>query len=132
MEFEQSFITWLNSCLEPQIPDAVCAFSFNLNQPAFEPDVKFGIELVGAGTFDKEDPDWPCNEVWEPTNRGISIPLQYSGDAWEPCLAKMKALLLQQIESDSPAAKKMKSVSGVGIGFVDGDLEVLWMSRKST
>ena len=56
--------------------------------------------------FDEEDPDWPCEEVWEPEPRGIDIPVAYSGDTWEACLATLKALVLKQLETDSPAARK--------------------------
>ena len=101
MEFEQVFTAWLDSCFDQRIPDAVQAFSFNLYEPAGEPGVKFGIELIGAGMFDEESPDWPCKEVWEPARRRLSIPADFSGSDWESCLVKMKELVLNQIESNS-------------------------------
>ncbi len=64
MDFPLRFRTWLDS-VAPQLTPGVEAFSFNLFQPSFVPGVKFGIELIGAGTFSTEDQDWPCDEIWE-------------------------------------------------------------------
>lgn len=126
MNFEQQFATWLNDGFAGDIPDKVRAFSFNLYEPACIADVKFGVEVIGAGSFDEEDPDWPCDEVWEPQPRGIPIPLAYSGDTWEQCLRRVKALVVQTLGGQSRAVQQLKSSQGVGIGFVDGDLEVIW------
>lgn len=128
MVFEQLFADWLAGCVNKGIPDSVRAFSFNLYEPAGEPGVKFGIELIGAGQFDENDPDWPCDEVWAPEIRQISIPVQYSGDHWEACLQRLRALVAKQLDADSPAAQELKSSRGIGIGFVDGELEVIWKS----
>jgi hypothetical protein len=126
MDFEQQFAAWLNDGLAGDTPDNVKAFSFNLYEPAGIPDVKFGVEIVGAGSFDAEDPDWPCDEVWEPQPRGIPIPVAYSGDTWEECLQRIRTLVVQTLGGQSPAVQQLKSSQGVGIGFVDGDLEVIW------
>ncbi|HXY35445.1 MAG TPA: hypothetical protein VEI07_14535, partial [Planctomycetaceae bacterium] len=81
---------------------------------------------IGAGRFDENDPDWACDEVWEPRVRGIPIPKKYSGQSWEPCLQKIKALLLHKLNTTSRSVDKLKSSKGVAVGFVDGDLEVIW------
>ena len=129
MEFRESFRAWLADGLSHAIPDSVKAFAFNLYEPAMVDGVKFGIELIGAGEFDENDPDWACDEVWEPSTRGINIPVSYSGDRWEQCLRKLRALLVREL--DEPSAQRLKASQGVGIGFVDGDLEVVWKPRQS-
>ncbi len=128
MQFEEIFAAWLDESLAEPIPANVVAFSFNLFQPAFVENVKFGIELIGAGIFDEKDPDWPCDEVWEPSARGINIPVEFSGEDWEACLSKMTRLLLQQLKSNTRAGRRLVDSSGIGIGFVDGDLQVIWKS----
>ena len=85
----------------------------------------FGIELIGAERFDLEDEDWACDEVWSPSQRQLSIPIEYSGDNWEECLERMKILTTSYLDSQSVDAEKLKSRKGVGIGFVDGNLEIL-------
>jgi hypothetical protein len=127
--FERNFEEWLEESLESDIPDNVKAFSFNLYEPAFQAGYEFGMELIGAEKFDLNDEDWACEEVWEPPQRGILIPISYSGETWEKCLDVMKQLAIKFLQSNKSAAKKLKSRQGVGIGFVDGNLEVIWQSK---
>lgn len=129
--FEFHFKRWLEESLEPQIPETVKAFSFNLDESAYEDGYEFGIELIGAERFDPNDENWACDEIWEPSQRKIFIPVSYSGQTWEECLTRMKKLVVKFLESGSPAAKKLKSSEGVGIGFVDGDLELVWQARAA-
>ncbi|MDR2012170.1 MAG: hypothetical protein LBQ20_03845 [Rhodanobacter sp.] len=126
MAFEADFTEWLKQALETKAPAKVKAFSFNLFEPAEIKNVKFGVELIGAGTFDEDDPDWATDEVWEPSQRWIGIPLSYSGKKWEACLEKITSLLSRQIESSTEVAKILQSKKAVAVGFVDGDLEVIW------
>lgn len=127
MTFESIFTSWLAVATKPPISDEVKAFAFNLYEPAGKPNVKFGIELIGAGHFNEDDPDWPCDEIWEPQPRGIDIPVSYSGTDWESCLDKMKTLVATLLSKNDAVALKLKVVEGIGIGFVDGDLEIVWM-----
>ena len=125
--FEEQFANWLQSSLDTVIPREVRGFSFNLFEPAAIPGVKFGIELIGARAFDKDNEDWACEEVWEPSHRQLPIPVEFSGDTWEVCLDRMKKLVVRYLDSDSSAAKKLKAAQGIGTGFVDGSLEIVWM-----
>jgi hypothetical protein len=125
MSYEEEFKEWFSASLAQSMPASVKAFSFNLFELPESSEVKFGIELIGSSSFDENDPDWACDEVWEPRVRKISIPKSFSGSCWEQCLANVRALLLTCLSSEV-AAEKLKSKLGVGLGFVDGDLEVLW------
>lgn len=130
-DFDRAFRAWLDRALSEQIPADVEGFHFNLYEPAGEQGVKFGVEIIGAGTFSSEDPDWPCDEVWEPVERCLLIPLEYSGQEWEGCLEGMKGLASRYLASETPGSQRLKSVRGVGIGFVDGDTETLWQDRQT-
>ncbi len=121
MSFETTFHNWLNKSLSKSIPRTVKAFNFNL----YETGSNFGIELIGASEFDADDSDWACQEVFEANPRSLEIPIEYSGQTWEKCLKKMKALVLIQLNSKSLASQVLNQSKGVGIGFVDGDLQVL-------
>ena len=126
LDFEEKFDAWLEMALNTEVPETIKAFSFNLYEPAFEKGVKFGIELIGSGQFDLNNPDWACDEVWEPKNRRLSIPIEYSGKDWESCLKKITELVKKELDSNKEYIKKLKSKHGVGIGFVDGDLEIIF------
>ena len=127
MSFENNSKDWLERALKNGVPASVQAFSFNLFEYPETSQVKFGIELIGAETFDASNSDWACNEIWEPEQRTLEIPTTFSGQGWEECLARLKELVLDVL-GGAPAGKILKSRSGVGIGFVDGDLEVVWQS----
>jgi len=121
MEFEAFIYQWINESLVNGFPSKVKAFSFNL----YERSTNFGFELVGTSEFDEEDADWVCEEVFEPKQRQIDIPVSYSGKSWQQCLEKMKSLVLSYLETDEPGAVVLKQAQGVGIGFVDGDMDLL-------
>jgi hypothetical protein len=123
--FEESFRTWLSrACAEP-IPPTVKAFSFNIFEYPETPTVKFGVELIGASSFDSANPDWACDEVWEPSIRRLQIPTSFSSRAWEDCLARTEVLVHDCLESP-PLAQFLKQGEAVGIGFVDGGLSLIW------
>jgi hypothetical protein len=126
INFEEEFNIWLEDSLSISVPTNVKAFSFNLYETAFEEDFKFGIELIGAERFDRTDEDWACEEIWEPIQRRISIPVLYSGENWEECLQKFNSLVTKFVSSEGKAALVLKSRDGIGIGFVDGNLEIIW------
>ena len=126
MSFEREFKNWLQLGLQPDLPDEIEAFSFNLFEPALVDGVKFGVELIAAGEFDENDSDWACDEVWEPVQRQLHIPLEYSGESWEECLEKMKKLITYTLQDNQDFVSKLKIGKGIGVGFVDGDLEIVW------
>lgn len=129
LPFEKKFGVWLTSSLDGDLPATIRAFAFNLFEPAGEDCVTFGIELVGTKVTPSESEDWGCEEVWEPTQRSLSIPTSFSGPEWENCLRRMKVLLLEFLDSANDAASKLKSKLAIGIGFVDGDIEVVWTNK---
>jgi hypothetical protein len=119
--FEQKLFKWINKALDNPLPDEVVSFCFNLYDTA-----GFQIELVGCGSFDATDPDWPCDEVYAPEPREqLEIPSKYSGKHWENCLEKITDSLTRYLQSDESGAKKLRNYKGVGVGFVDGDLTII-------
>lgn len=126
MSCEEQFNIWLNDALRDGVPDSVKAFSFNLYEPASINDVKFGVELIGASEFDEDDPDWACEEVWEPVQRRLNLPLSFSGESWEACMVAVRSLIQATLDADGAAAQVLKSRQAVAVGFVDGDLQVIW------
>lgn len=126
--FEARFQIWLDEALKNSIPKTVRAFAFNL----FEVPVsgktsnRFAVELIGASHFSQADTDWPCTEVFEFTPRSLEIPNSFSGSTWQECLDVMTRLTVDYIGSNSAGSAKVRAVDGVGIGFVDGDLRILY------
>ena len=125
MEFSEEFENWLASAFASSVPDTVAAYSFNL----FEIDssvAKYGIELIGAGEFDADDMDWACDEAWVPNPRALIIPHAFASGEWEACLVRVKELVQGSLDRASIASAKLKKAEAVAVGFVDGDLELVW------
>ena len=125
MDFSEEFDMWLASVLAAELPDTVVAFSFNLFELE-SVDAKYGIELIGANEFALRDSDWACGEAWVANPRSISIPRSFADGGWEECLRDAKRLLTNALRKSSPPATKLKETRAVAIGFVDGDLELIW------
>lgn len=111
------FEKWLDEILsnEKELSDDIVAFCFNLYEDA---DDKWSVELIGTGSFDKEDSDWPCDEVF--TTR--ESPLTWKERmTWEDCLHVVETHLSNYLQNGK-YSKLLLSKQGVGYGFVDGDL----------
>jgi hypothetical protein len=91
--------------------------------------VNFGVELVGAADFDANNSDWARDEVWEANPRTLDIPATFSDTEWGACLTRMTALIQSILDGNSPESDTLKSRKAVAVGFVDGDLDVIWSSK---
>ena len=112
---------WLDSSLAQKIPDEVMAFCFNLYDDG---NGRWSMELIGAGSFDLDDSDWPCEEVTDFMTRESPF-VWNSSSKWDVVLNEMADVLKKYLQHGK-CADLLKSKSGVGIGFVDGDIEVLF------
>ena len=112
---------WLNNALEQEIPSGTTAFNFNLYED--EPNT-WSMELVGTKDFDPDDDDWACYETTDLGTR--EEPLSWEKEAeWDEILDEIVDALKQYLENGLHA-EILKSYAGVGVGFVDGDIEILY------
>ena len=118
---DSSIVNWIDNILNNGVPGSVVAFCFNLYE---ESDNTWSMELVGTDCFDLEDEDWACNEV---TNFGSREQLyRWNMDCqWNEALEYMSNELKLYLENGK-YAKVLKSRAGVGVGFVDGNLKILY------
>lgn len=82
------------------------------------------MELVGTECFDEDDEDWPCEEITDfGTREGLLVWNKVA--KWDEVLGAMISILRGYLENGK-CAEVLKSKVGIGIGFVDGDLEILY------
>lgn len=113
---------WLNKILSQTIPEVVVALNFNLYEDGNN---NWSMELVGTESFDLDNEDWCCDEVFDFGTR--EHPLSWSQKAdWEAIFEEMKEQIKKYLEQGL-YANILKSYEGVGIGFVDGDIEILYV-----
>ena len=118
------FETWLDAALEAEMPENIAAFNFNLYEDG---DNLWSIELIGASRFDPEDPDWACDEVF--TNR--EDPLSWSAETdWENVLETMTQYVEKYL-IEGKYATLLKEYEAVGIGFVDGDITIVYVNAEA-
>ena len=113
-----SFEKWIDRTLSANIPNNIEAFCINIYEDGGG---RYSIELIGAGSFDKENSDWACDEVF--TNR--EEPLKWkSNKSWketQTCVEGVVRLYL----INGRYASVLLSKKGIGVGFVDGELVLL-------
>lgn len=119
---ESSFYNWLENALK-KLPSDVEAISFNLYEDNGD---KWSVELVGTSTFDENNSDWACNEVY--TTRENPYVLTKKSD-WKAIENLFTTFLLNYLEQGK-YAHILKEYRGIGIGFVDGDLSILYKKDK--
>lgn len=117
--FQSKFDTWLDGALSQPIPVSVVAFSLNLAEP-------WCIEIVGSDRYSVDDPDWACEESFRPEVQRLSLPESEVGDSWEAVLEAAKRLVSAYLDRQSPGSTILRRAEAIAVGFVDGDLEIVW------
>lgn len=109
---------WIDSIMQITIPDDVVAFCFNLYEDANK---GWSLELVGAGSFDINDTDWACDEVF--TSRNTPLTWYDDGEWQDVQMAVIK--MLKEYLGKGRYGKVLNERQGLAVGFVDGDLTLL-------
>lgn len=124
-EFYVEFNAWADRLLTQHASSSVVAYNFNLYEHADE----FAIQLVGTRSFDMQDQDWACDEIFSSGEDLFCLPHTIVGDRWENGLEAAKALVKNYLHHGTRAAL-LKASRGVGVGFVDGDIEFAYLPKS--
>ncbi|WP_026507151.1 hypothetical protein [Butyrivibrio sp. MC2013] len=116
------FEEWLNGYLKKGIPQEVVAVNFNIYE---ETGNNWSIEIVGTGSFDEEDEDWACDEITNFGSRENLFTME-SDEEWEVVLENVIEIIKEYLEKGKYASS-LKGLTAVGTGFVDGNIEILYM-----
>lgn len=113
------FEKWLNRILEENMPIEGAAIHFNLYEEA---DKNWSIQLICASYFDEEDPDWCCEEVF---TTGEDLFSWHQNSEWEKIL-KTSCDMVCKYLNEGKHSEELKKYQAVSVGFVDGDLEIVY------
>ena len=109
------FEKWVDETLSAELSDEIVAFCFNLYDDG---DGNWSAEIIGAGSFDEENSDWACDEVFS----SRKTPLRWkSNKSWEKVLSSFQSVLNTYLKQGKHARLLLEK-KGLGFGFVDGDL----------
>lgn len=121
IDIYEKIAIWLNEVLTQNIPEEVVAFCFNLYE---EEDYNWSMELVGTDRFDPDDSDWPCFEITDFGTRKALFSWNKEAE-WDQVLEEIVSDLKNYLENGEKS-DILKSKEAVGVGFVDGDLEIIF------
>lgn len=122
-----NFAAWLDKSLEKGIPDDTAAVCFNLYED-FNKAHTWGAEICFSDKFDADDEsgDWACG--------GILLDPMFFWDNdsdWESAQDRMEHLVKEYLDKGIFSIK-LKALHGVGVGFAEGDLTVVYINNDST
>jgi len=121
------FSKWIDKHLSEDLPDNMVAINFNLYEGST---YTYNVEIVGCGEFDENDSDWTCNEVFSTREDLFYITRTKAIAQWEQALSFITSIVEKYLR-EGKHADKLKQYSAVGIGFVDGDIDILYRSNKA-
>lgn len=116
------FANWLNQVLNQDIPKGIKAFNFNLYEGAGD---TYDIELIGSDEFDEDDYDWACTDYFTSSEDIYYIKKTAEIEDWEQGLNYI-TMLVERYLDEGENAHILKNASAIGIGFVDGDIDILY------
>lgn len=124
MLYYEDFSKWLDGKLE-QLPSDVVAANFNLYEGA---DQTYDIQLIGTDTFDNENEDWACEEIFTTGENVFLLPRTHNISDWEDGLSFIIKMIEKYLENGR-YANVLHGLQAVGVGFVDGDIELLHQAK---
>ena len=113
------FTTWLNKVLQSPLPENTKAINFNLYEEA-QPNT-FGIQFVATSNFELNNDDWACDEILSSNGNMFFFA---NSNGWEHALKEVEENVKAYLEKEESSI--LKKYDGIGLGFVDGDLIIVY------
>lgn len=124
----RALFAWIDEALSEKLPERTAAFHFNL----YEGTDSVHVQLIGTDSFEAgEVPErdyWPGSETFTTGEEIFEVPFDVAGSDWRQWLATCLDMLRSYIATGK-RSDVLRTSLGVGVGFVDGDMHVLWQPR---
>lgn len=124
MLYYQNFFKWLDNYLE-QLPSDVVAVNFNLYEGSNQ---TYDIQLIGTDKFYETDDDWACEEIFTTGEDIFFIQRTEDIEYWEDGLSFITKMIKKYFENGK-YVYVLQGLQAVGVGFVDGDIELLYNAK---
>jgi hypothetical protein len=121
-DYYDLFATWLDKVLEQDLPKGIIAFNFNLYEGS---DETYNVQLIGSDEFSENDEDWVCTDYFTTGEDICYIRRTKEIEDWEKGLSYLTKLAQRYI-AEGKKSDILKSASAVAIGFVDGDISIIY------
>lgn len=124
-EFDYTkFTAWLNEKVNKPLPENTKGIVFNLYEGE-QPHI-YRIQFAATASFDLNDEDWACDEIF---SSGETMYAFTSKNNWEVVLREVESNLKSYLEENT-SASLLKKHDGIGLGFVDGDLIIIYQREN--
>ena len=80
---------------------------------------------MATASFDLNDEDWACDEIFS-SNENMYYFTNENG--WEQTLKEVQKNITEYLEKEDYSSI-LKKYEGIGLGFVDGDLIIVYISN---
>lgn len=122
MENYTMFSDWLDKVLEQELTEGIIAFNFNLYEGTGG---TYDVQLIGSDEFDEDDSDWVCTDYFTTGEDVCYIKRTKDIEHWEQGLNYITKLVERYL-TEGKHSDILKNSAGVGIGFVDGDISIIY------
>ncbi len=116
------FETWLDQVMPTDQSEDIVAYNFNL----YEHEDEFAVQLIGARWFDAEEEDWACDEIFSSGENLFCMSHNQVGSQWQQGLKVAIDLVSEYLDSGRYSST-LKDSLGVGVGFVGGNIELVYL-----
>ena len=121
-----AFDTWISGVLSESASTQILGFVLNL----YESEDGCQFQLCGSTGFDREDEEWAQSCEFTSGENVLELSSSIVGQAWEVQLESAIALMRAYLHGGQHA-DRLRSANGIAVGFVDGDLDVIWTSADA-
>lgn len=119
---DNRFAMWVDRAFSNEIRNDVVAINFNIYENNKN---QWSIEIVGTSSFNENDENWACDEITDFGTRNAPFSWNESSD-WKKVLDKTAKMIKKYLKKGK-YADKIKKVNGIGTGFVDGNIQLIYL-----
>lgn len=120
-QVQQPFYNWISDVLR-DIPDETIAFVFNI----YEEEDVYLVDISGTTEYDADNENWTESINWDSGEEMFIIPKEkFEGD-WEEIHDLIAESLETLIDEETELSDTICDSKVVAVGFIDGDLEIVW------
>jgi len=120
------FSNWFDEIMKQEWPIGIVAYNFNLYEGL---NGTYDIQLVGTDEYDENDEDWTCTDCFTTGENVYYINRTKDIANWDAGLLYIKKLVKQYLV-DGAYPQTLKKATAIGVGFVDGDIDIIHRGNK--
>ena len=115
----EKFTEWAENALQDAELSNVVALNFNLYE---DQDSFWAVEIVGTSSFDENDADWTCDEVFATRDN----PFTWGEETDCNAILEEVTEWIGDLMDGTVLMEMLERLQGIGVGFVDGDIEIVY------